>query len=71
MITYAKAKAVLSVGDAVYSLDDKGGIEEAVVYAINFDSLSTDIGFMDFCLHGDVWWLTKRGAMDRANKTNQ
>ena len=71
MITYRKAKAVLSVGDLVYSLDENGVVEEAVVSGINYDALSTDIGFLDFCLHGDVWWLTKRGAMDRGNKTNK
>lgn len=71
MITYRKAKAVLSVGDVVYSLDENGGVEGAVVSGINSDSISTDIGFLDFCLHGDVWWLTKKGAMDRGNQTNK
>lgn len=65
MITYKKAKAVLSVGDVVYSLNEMGGVEEAVVNGILADSISTDKGFLDFCLHGDVWWLTKIGAMER------
>lgn len=68
MITYRKAKQVLSVGDVVYSLDENGGVEEAVVKGIFADSISTDKGFLDFCLHGDAWWLTKKGAIEAWNR---
>lgn len=68
MITYRKAKAVLSVGDVVYSLDENWGVEEAVVKGIFADSISTDKGFLDFCLHGDVWWMTKKVAIEAWNR---
>ena len=63
MITYAKAKELISPGDSVWIISD-GKVEAQEVISINADSLHVKDGFLDFFDHGQTWWLTKRVAMD-------
>lgn len=61
MLTYRKAKKLLSPGDTVYSVGAYGGIVEAKVLEICVDWLETDFGILDYDDHGTLWWLHEMG----------
>lgn len=67
MITYAKAKEIIFPGDSVYIISD-GEVVGQEVISINADSLHVKDGWLDFCEHGQTWWLTKRVATDNCER---
>lgn len=67
MITYRKARELLSVGDVVYDLAE-AGVEKAVVQAVLPHGLQTDRGYLDYDMHGELWVLTEIGARTISRK---
>lgn len=62
VITYRQAKKLLPVGDVVFVVTEDGG-EEAVVEKVLQTCLKTDKGYLDYDLHGDLWFLTEKGCV--------
>lgn len=67
MITYAKAKELISPGDSVWIISD-GQVEAKEVISVNADSLHVKDGFLDFFDHGQTWWLTYCVAMENLER---
>ena len=68
MVTYRKAKKLLQPGDTVYSLDESGGVTEAIVLEVCDGWMETRIGILDFDDHGCTWWLTEKVAMENVKE---
>ena len=66
MLTYTTAKKLLDPGDIVYV--PKGGqILECSIQSIQRDHVVTNEDCLFFDEVGELWFLTKRGAMDALN----
>lgn len=63
MLTYAKAKALLTPGDTVFIIEG-GQIVEQRILSIHRNSLTVEDGYLYFEDVGATWWLTKRVALD-------
>ena len=63
MITYAKARALLSPGDMVFAVAS-GKVLEAKVIKVLPDVILTDIDELFFDEHGYTWFLTKKVAKE-------
>ena len=63
MITYAKAKKLLNIGDIVYIIEG-GQVVEQKIIRIHKDALAVKDGYLYFDEVGQTWWLTKRGCQD-------
>lgn len=61
MITQAKAKKLLSPGEDVFIRED-GKIVSVKILAIYADSLRVEGGGLYYDMHGEEWWLTRKGA---------
>lgn len=67
MLTFRKAKALLLPEDEVFSLTESGGVTAVRVLEICDGWLETDAGILDLEDHGCTWWLTEKGAREKAN----
>ena len=67
MLTYQKARKLISLGDTVYTVQG-GQLVEHTVTKLYADSLDTaeDIFFYEDV--GRDWFLTRRGALDHCQK---
>lgn len=63
MITYRKAKQLLSPGDVVYTTNGKQ-IVPTQIRRIGGEYLDTDVDVLYFEDHGDLWWLTEKVAKE-------
>lgn len=63
MLTYRKAKELLTPGDIVYTIDGGKVIQHEVV-KIHADSIVVNDGWLYFDDVAHLWWLTRRGVTD-------
>lgn len=61
MITYRKAKELLTTGEDVFIRED-GKVVPVKVLGIYADSLRVEGGHLPYDTHGEEWWLTRKGA---------
>ena len=69
MLTYAKAKKLLNIGDIVYIIEG-GRVVEQKIIRIHKDALAVKDGYLYFDEVGQTWWLTRRGVQDAINNNN-
>lgn len=63
MITLAKARELIQIGDKVFFHDC--GVASCTVKRVGFTCLSTNIGWLDYEEHGVTWWLTEKVAKEK------
>ena len=66
-LTYTTAKKLLDPGDIAYIPKGGGRILECSVQSIQHDDVVTQEDILFFDEVGELWFLTKRGAMDALN----
>ena len=67
MISAAKARDLIEVGECVFTYDEDGVIP-CTVQKVDTDRLVTDDGQLYFEDHGELWWLTKVVAGEEFEK---